>query len=164
MAGLTAGRGERRFVEVDMADAFPLRMSATVRTALLTVFGLLWISGCAWLVVHFFFEPKGPFGSIPHPWEPALLHLHGWLAAVGLFLLGWVASDHVCTRWPLGRKRVSGILMSALAGILSISGYALYYTTDRAHDFSAAAHETMGAVAIAIALVHWRRYTFPERR
>ena len=40
--------------------------------------------------------------------------------------------------------------------ILVISGYALYYTTDRLHDTSATAHEVLGTLAIVFALVHWR--------
>jgi hypothetical protein len=131
-------------------------MSAGLRSAVFATFGVLWASGCGWLVLHWFFEPMGAFGSSPHPWEPALLRVHGWLAAGGVFLLGWIAAEHIGTRWVLVRRRPSGVIMVCVAAALVISGYALYYTTDLLHDLSTVAHEVIGGAAIVFALVHWR--------
>jgi len=48
--------------------------------------------------------------------------------------------------------------MASVAGVLAISGYALYYTTDGLHNGAAAVHELVGGVAVLFALTHWRRY------
>src|SRR6201997_3509953 len=72
-----------------------IRMSAGLRAALFTSFGLLWLSGAVWLGVHFALEQPTPFGPLPNPWEPVLLKAHGLLAVAGVFLLGWGTADHL---------------------------------------------------------------------
>ena len=57
-------------------------------------------------------------------------------------------------------KRVSGIGIASVAAILALTGYALYYTTDRLHDVAGTVHEVLGGAAILLALAHWR----PHRR
>ncbi len=141
-----------------MSVVYSVRMSAPLRRATLLMFGLLWASGCYWLVLHWFFAQPGAFGSIPHPWEPVVLRIHGWMAVGSIFLLGWISAQHVLERWPLMVKRLSGVLMAAVAALLALSGYALYYTTDRVHDRAAVIHEIVGAAAVIVALFHWRRY------
>ena len=42
-------------------------MSPALRRALYAAFGLLWLTGCAWLVLHYFFRTAGEFGPTPHP-------------------------------------------------------------------------------------------------
>jgi hypothetical protein len=68
----------------------------------------------------------------------------------------------VSDRWSQTRKRVSGLGIVSVAAILAVTGYALYYTTDRLHDAAATVHEAVGGAAILLALVHWRRR--PVRR
>jgi hypothetical protein len=74
-----------------------------------------------------------------------------------VFLLGWIAAEHISDRWHRARNRVSGFSLASLAAVLVVSGYALYYTTDRLHDLAGAVHEVLGGAAIAFALTHWRR-------
>ena len=71
---------------------------------------LLWLSGGAWLTLHYFFASPGDFGSTPNSAEPTLL---------------------------------------------TVTGYALYYTTDTLHGVAAAIHEIIGVVALVAALAHW---------
>ncbi len=130
-------------------------MSAGLRGAVYTVFGMLWASGAAWLVVHLLFPERSSFGPAPNPWEPAILRIHGWMAAAGMFLLGWISSCHIIDRWPLHRRRPSGLLLSALGALLVLSGYALYYTTDRLQGLAATTHEILGGAGILLAVIHW---------
>ncbi len=129
----------------------------------MAIFGLLWLSGCYWLVLHYFFASASDFGPLQNPWEPVVLRIHGWLAVGGVYLLGWVTARHVSERWPHTIKRASGIAITGLALLLVITGYALYYTTDRLHDDAAFVHELLGGAAIAFALTHWRRYRAGRR-
>jgi hypothetical protein len=137
-------------------------MSPALRSAVLVVFGALWVTGCYWLALHWFFARPTEFGPVQHPWEPSLLRIHGWIAVVGVFLLGWVTARHVSDRWPQMIKRVSGLSMASVAVLLALTGYGLYYTTDRIHDAAAVVHEVVGGAAILTALIHWRRHR-PER-
>jgi len=129
----------------------------------MATFGLLWLTGCYWLILHFFFARPSDFGPVQHPWSPLILRNHGWIAVAGGFLLGWVSAGHVNERWSQGVKRVSGISMATLAAVLVLTGYALYYTTDRIHDAAGFVHEILGGAAIVFALVHWRRYRIARR-
>lgn len=129
----------------------------------MVTFGALWLSGCFWLILHFFFSPPGEWGPIQHPWSPSVLKIHGWIAMASMFLLGWVTARHVSDRWGQTQKRLSGLSMTSVAAILAVTGYALYYTTDGLHDAAALAHETFGGAAVLLALVHWRRRR-PVRR
>jgi hypothetical protein len=131
-------------------------MSTALRRVIYTICSLLWLSGCAWLVAHFFFPAATDFGPAPNPLEPALLRLHGWVAVGGVFLFGWITAEHISERWRKPKNRLSGLSLAAFVSILTLSGYALYYTTDRLHDASAIAHEVLGTLAIVFALVHWR--------
>jgi hypothetical protein len=141
-----------------MAFAYPQRMSPGLRSAVMATFGGLWLSGCYWLVLHYFFAHPSDFGPIQNPWAPLVLRIHGWIAVVGVFLLGWITARHVSDRWPQMVKRASGISVAAAAIVLALTGYALYYTTDRLHDVAGVVHEALGAAGILFALTHWRRY------
>ena len=143
-----------------MAVQYPQRMSGGLRFAVLLTFGVLWLSGCYWLLLHYFFARPSDFGTVEHPWSPAILRIHGWIAVGAVFLLGWITARHVSDRWPQTIKRVSGVGIASVAAVLALTGYALYYTTDRLHDFAGAIHEVLGGAAILLALAHWR----PHRR
>jgi hypothetical protein len=147
-----------------MAAAYPQRMSAGLRSAVMVTYGALWLSGCYWLILHFFFAQPTDFGPVQNPWAPLILRVHGWIAVAGVFLLGWVTARHVSDRWPQMIKRVSGISMLTVCVTLGLTGYGLYYTTDRLHDGAELAHEVIGAVASVFALTHWRRYKVAKRR
>lgn len=141
-----------------MATPSPVRMSKGLRLAIFVTFGALWASGSYWLILHYFFARPGDFGPVGHPWEPAVMRLHGWIAMAVVFLLGWVTALHVGERWPGMNRRVSGLSMVSVAVLLALSGYALYYTTAGFHDAAAVVHEVLGAAAILFALIHWRGY------
>lgn len=137
-------------------------MSTALRRGIYAVCALLWVSGCTWLVIHYAFPTTTDFGPAPNPWEPVILCLHGWSALCGVFLLGWITAGHISDRWRRSRNRLSGFSLAGFALVLVLSGYALYYTTDRFHDVAASLHEVLGVVAIAFALTHWLRNTAPR--
>lgn len=132
-----------------------VRMSAALRTAVFTTCALLWLSGAVWLVVHLTLEQPTPFGPLPSPWEPVLLKVHGLLAVVGVFLLGWITTDHLSERRNQRRNYRSGVLLAGTAALLVLSGYALYYTTGTVHEVAARTHEFLGAGSLLVALAHW---------
>jgi hypothetical protein len=136
-------------------------MSPALRRALYAAFGLLWLTGCAWLVLHYFFRTSGEFGPTPHPWEPGVLTVHGIVAMLALFLFGWVSGGHIGPNWRPRLRRTSGIWLTSLLGALVITGIANIYAPEGAlHANSTLVHEVLGA-AIALPLV-W--HFFKSRR
>src|SRR5437016_6541019 len=89
-----------------------VRMSSPLRAAVFAGCALLWLSGAVWLVVHLTLEQPTRFGPLPSPWEPLLLKVHGLVAVVGVFLLGWIMADHLTERRALGRNYRSGVLLA----------------------------------------------------
>ncbi|HUL19566.1 MAG TPA: hypothetical protein VLV29_09910 [Steroidobacteraceae bacterium] len=143
--------------ELALRAARRTRMSRALRTTLLGVCALLWLSGALWLLLDLWFPEHNEFGSLPNPWEAPLLRLHGLVAVAAVFLFGWVAAGHIPVRWRQGMNRPSGLWLLGFAGILVLSGYALYYTTAQLHAAAALVHEWLGLAALIAALAHWRR-------
>ena len=94
-------------------------MSRALRAAILTLGVLLWVSGAAWLVLHFAFAQQTPFGPLPNPWEAPLMRVHGVLAVGGVFLLGWIIGGHTLERWGSARNRLSGLVLTGAAALLA---------------------------------------------
>jgi hypothetical protein len=131
-------------------------LSPWLRSSLYWTLSALWLTGCAWLILHLFFQTTTEFGTTPHPWQPMLLLVHAVVAVVVVFLFGWVAGTHIETRWRRGINRASGIALMALASVLVLTGFGNYYLTGEwLRAATAVMHETLGALAILPALVHW---------
>jgi hypothetical protein len=138
------------------------RMPARKRLAIYSVFGGLWLSGCAWLLLDQFFESKGEFGMMPHPWEPAILLVHGIVAILSMYLLGWITARHVLRWWPGRLRRLSGASLAAMLTLLGLSGFALFFLSDdRWQRLAAAAHDVLGLGITVFAIQHW---FFAKRR
>ena len=137
------------------AGAAPLPRG--LRAAVYGVGALLWLSGAAWLVLHYVFPQSTEFGPLPNPWEAPLMRLHGLIAVCGVFLIGWMMAAHVTARWASERNWRSGLVLGGAALLLILSGYALYYTTGSPHDAAALAHEAIGVLSPIAALAHWWR-------
>jgi hypothetical protein len=133
-------------------------MSGRLRAGVYALFAALWLSGIAWLVLHLGFPQQTAFGPAPSPSEAVTLRVHGVLAVAGVFLLGWLSADHISLRWGRRGHRISGYVLTAAAAVLVISGYALYYTTDRLHDGAARVHEVLGVGALLLGLAHWQHW------
>src|SRR5256885_13329221 len=124
-------------------------MSAWLRRSLYSGFGLLWLTGGAWLTLHLFFPTTTEFGPAPHPWEPRLMVVHGIVALVVVFLFGWISGTHIGENWRPRLRRTSGIWLTALIALLSISGLANYYlTSETARSGTAAVHEILGVASL----------------
>lgn len=131
-------------------------MSPWLRRAIYTTFGLLWLSGCAWLLLHLFFQSATDFGTAPHPWQPSLMVVHGVLAVAAIFFFGWIAGSHLGDHWPRGINRVSGIALIAFVTLLATTGVASYYVTmDSLRSVTTLLHEAGGVVAVTPAILHW---------
>jgi hypothetical protein len=126
------------------------------RAAVYVILGALWISGCAWLLLDQCCAKRGPFGIEPHPLEPPLLLIHGVVAVVGMYLLGWITARHALRWWTAGLRRISGGVLAAMLAVLIVSGFALFFLSDDAWQRAAGlSHEVLGVVVTVFAIQHW---------
>jgi hypothetical protein len=131
-------------------------MPTWLRRSLYSSLGFLWLSGLAWLILHWFFARETEFGAAPHPWQPGILLIHGVLALVATFLFGWIAGSHVGFNWRRGLQRISGVTLIVLLAVLALTGLGNYYLTgDAARAANSLVHEGAGLLAIVPALLHW---------
>ena len=137
-------------------------MSRSLRTATLLVCALHALSGCVWMVLHYFFQIDTAFGPGPNPWEPVAMRIHGGIAVAMVFLLGWLTSRHIIEAWNVRWNHTSGMVLSIVCLLQILSGYALYYLADaQLQSGVAVVHQVVGVSAIVIALLHWHRRLLP---
>jgi hypothetical protein len=134
----------------------PGRMPGRQRSAIYLILGLLWLSGCLWLLLDQFFARPGQFGPTPHPWQPPLLLLHGVVAIAGMYLLGWVSARHVLRWWPGRLRRWSGATLATFLVLLVVSGFALFFVSeDRWQRVAALSHDVLGVGVTVFGIQHW---------
>jgi hypothetical protein len=127
-----------------------------LRWSAYALLGALWLSGCAWLLLHFLGATRGDFGPVPHPFEGPLERAHGLLSQLALFCFGWFAARHAVLG-GLARRRWSGLgLLAALVAVAIGGCLQLYVSDENWSAWLAASHEALGAAVLLPALLHWR--------
>ncbi|MFT3726509.1 MAG: hypothetical protein QM759_01595 [Terricaulis sp.] len=125
-----------------------------------TVCTLIWTTGVAWLLLHYFGQRQGAFGMEANPAEIWMLRMHGAAAFAALWLLGLLWGVHVVRGWEQHKRRVSGAILFGAALLLVVSGYLLYYLGDEtARAAVSLLHWLLGVIAALLFLAHrlWRR-------
>jgi hypothetical protein len=133
-----------------------LEMNRRRKTIVYTALVLTWLTGAAWLLLHYFFQRQGDFGSEPHPLEFWMLAMHGACAFAVLWLLGWIWTTHIVPWWSGGRRRrASGVVLISFAVVLIASGYLLYYGSgDALREWTGVIHWSIGLAAAIPVFVH----------
>jgi hypothetical protein len=126
---------------------------AQERMVYLLASGLL-LSGGLWLLLEHFVRVELEFGPERHWLQPWLLKAHGMVAALALWGFGVLWAVHVRRAWSLGRHRLSGGTMFAIAAWLAVSGVLLYYAgSDALRRWLSLLHWGVGlAAALALTL------------
>jgi hypothetical protein len=116
------------------------------RKRLVQVIGIaVWLSGCAWLGLHYFAQQQTEFGPAPHPAEHWTLMAHGLFAFAALWAFGLLWSGHIAAAWKSGRHRVTGSALFLAMAALIVSGYLLYYAgSDTVRPLLSLAHWAIG--------------------
>lgn len=122
----------------------------------------LLLSGVVWLALHY--SLGGGAGGLPHPLEAWSLRLHGLAAFGGLFVLGALAAAHIPQGWRLSQRRrwagqrLSGLTLCALAALLVLTGYLLFYFAPEAvRPALGWLHAAVGLAMAVLLLAHRRR-------
>ncbi len=146
-----------------IAADYGSRLARRIGGALLAALALLWASGVAWMLLHWFGARAGEFGVERHPLEAPALTLHGVLAMPALFLLGWFAGRHAA---PVasGRRAASGWWLAGWLAPLVVAGLALLFTGGaRWQSAASLVHQVLGATLLVPVLAHAWRFSFRAR-
>ncbi|MDE2166282.1 MAG: hypothetical protein KGJ66_08080 [Alphaproteobacteria bacterium] len=130
-----------------------MRLDPRFRAAVYIVFGVLFVTGVAWLLV----DRRWSVGS-GDTWQTAsayLLMVHGGAAMVFLLLLGAIISLHVPTVWRSRKNRASGTVMLVTNTLLIVSAFGLYYVgAETLRNWTSDLHIAIGFGMPAILVAH----------
>lgn len=116
----------------------------------------LWLSGGAWLLLHYFGQAKGEFGLEMNPLEPWMMKAHGLALIPGLLGVGGLFVAHIPKGWTHAHQRTAGIALGVFISILIISGYLLYYIgAESPRVWIGVAHWSIGLLLPAIFAWHY---------
>ena len=139
------------------------QLSRRHKAALYLITAAVFLTGVAWAWLHAFAHATGEFGTEPHPAEPWMLKAHGAAAMATLVILGTLLPIHVKRGWQARQNRVTGIALLGLFGVLTITGYGLYYAgAENLRALTSTLHFWLG-LALPAGLVahvvrgHWLR-------
>ena len=148
---------------VAMAGEYGSLLSRRISVALLAALAVLWVSGVIWLLLHYVFAQPGEFGVVRHPLEAPVLLVHGVIAMLALFLLGWFAGRHAGAA-SSGRRVGSGWLLTVLTTVLVVAGCAQLFLTSAIWQANiAVVHEVLGVALLLPVFVHGRRASAASR-
>ncbi|NML95967.1 hypothetical protein [Novosphingobium olei] len=133
---------------------------------LLTLSGMsLWLSGCGWLLLHYYGQKQGEFGPEMNPVEPWMMKAHGLFLIPALLGIGGMFIAHIPKGWVHQHQRIAGVALCAVLAALIASGYMLYYAGDEdLRAWTSLAHWTIGLGLPVIFLWHYLNGLRARRR
>ena len=133
-----------------------LQLSPRHRRTLYIVSLVLFVSGAAWAWVHRLDE-AGRAGDTWRDLKPWLLKVHGFAAMGFVLLLGTLLAGHVRRAWHARKNRANGAFFLTAVGLLTLSGYALYYLGDETwRNATSQFHLWLGFAAPVLLVWHIR--------
>ena len=150
-----------------MTSRRPTRLPRWHEWSIYLGFGLLFVTGIAWLMLDRWVRIDGEFGPEHHPAEHIMLIAHGVAAYALLIVAGALIPVHIKVGWSIGRNLKSGIAIGTALVALSITALGLYYLSSEVlRGFASIAHWLVGIAAFPVLLVHvirGRRGATPPR-
>ncbi|MEK6637280.1 MAG: hypothetical protein AABY88_04270 [Pseudomonadota bacterium] len=122
---------------------------------------ILWLTGAAWVLLHYFGEIAGEFGPETNPAQPWLLRIHGLVLIPAILVGGSLLTVHIPKGWKDKSQKIGGIVLTVFFASLIISGYMLYYIgSDDLRNLSSMFHWIVGILAPASFIWHYtHRYS-----
>ena len=129
-----------------------IRLKRFQRYLLYAVLGLLFLSGAAWAWWNYVSPVPGDFEMAAKSWA---LKVHGAAAMATLVMIGTLLTGHVRYAWRAGRNRINGALFLGIFGILTVTGYGLYYAGgEKMRAWASWIHLGVGLALPLFLLVH----------
>ena len=118
-------------------------------------FGLLFVTGIAWLLLDWFVSVAGDFGPEHHPAEHWMLIAHGVVAYAFLIVAGAMIPVHITIGWNTRRSLKTGLTLAGALLLLAVTALGLYYLGDEMQrNWVSVIHWSVGFGASAVLLVH----------
>src|SRR5215831_5206299 len=102
----------------------PIRLKRFQRWFLYAVLAVLFLTGTAWAYWNYLVPEARDFEMNAKTWA---MKTHGAAAMAILVLVGMLLTSHVRIAWRVRRNRGNGSLFLGAFGILTVTGYGLYY-------------------------------------
>lgn len=127
------------------------------RYALYALVTVLFASGLAWLLAHYFLRVAGEFGENIHPLEHWSMQAHGAFIVPLSVLAGGLLFQHMRRAYRARRNRKSGWSMIISLVWLALTGYALYYfASETLRPYWSVAHWIIGLILPPLLWLHIR--------
>ncbi len=135
--------------------AVSFRLERWHRRAMYGMVAALLLTGLLWLLAHYFLRVAGEFGETVHPLEHLSLQMHGAVAMIAWFFIGSLLNNHIRRAHNARRNMLTGWLMIALLGWLTVSGYGLYYlVTESSRQLWSLSHWISGILLPVMVIWH----------
>jgi magnesium-transporting ATPase (P-type) len=122
------------------------------RYCLYVVVGLLFFSGAAWAYWNYVAPLPGDVEQSSKAWA---MKIHGAAAMAILVLIGMLLTTHVKFAWRARRNRGNGALFLGAFGVLTITGYGLYYAgSEGLRAWTSWIHLAVGLALPLLLLIH----------
>ena len=130
----------------------PIALSRRHQWWLYGTLAILLVTGVVWAALHYYFRTGEDEINV---WEPRMLKVHGAAAMLSLLMLGTLIPLHIKRAWHARKNRLSGALMIAWFGILTITGYGLYYSGGEAmRQWTSWIHLAVGGLLVPLIVWH----------
>ena len=131
-----------------------IRLKRLQRYFLYGELALLFSSGMAWAYWNYLIGSPGDFEMSAKAWA---MKIHGAAAMAILVLVGMLLTGHVRFAWRTRRNRGNGSLFLSTFGILTITGYGLYYAGDETlRAWTSWIHLAVGLALPSLLVLHIR--------
>lgn len=135
--------------------ASPSRPTPGVRRTLYLIGLAVWASGVLYWIFDKYMLRQSDIGISENPLQVWWLRLHALTATAAVWLFGYMSAIHVQRNWSGGARRNSGTLFVTTLGLLTLSGYLIYYVeADRPLALISQLHWVLGACAPLAFLLH----------
>jgi hypothetical protein len=129
-----------------------IRLKSAHRYFLYAVLGLLFLSGVVWACFNYLAISPNELGSTSKSFA---IRIHGAAAMAILVLIGTLLNAHVKFAWRAGRNRINGALFLGALGILTLTGYGLYYAgSETLRRWTSWIHLAVGLILPVLLIVH----------
>lgn len=131
-----------------------LQIGRTHRLTLYAAGLLLLLSGICWALIQHLDE-EGKAGDNLVKLKQPLIAIHGLSAMVFVFLLGTLLFGHIRRSWHARKNTKNGLFFIVAVGLLTLSGYALYYLGNESWRNAASHfHLWLGIAAPLLLILH----------
>ena len=129
-----------------------IRLKRFQRYFLYAVLTLIFLSGVAWAYWNYLAASPGGFEMSGKAWA---MKIHGAAAMAVLVLIGMILNEHVRLAWRARRNRANGSILLTAFGILTFTGYGLYYAGgEKLRVWTSWVHLVIGLVLPILLLIH----------